>query len=276
MIAVSACRCRACRDRPHPPAPSRAAAGEGEKLIWGNQVPPKTPNCRGAAASRRIPTLVRRRERRRNSLRGGPSPLPNPPLPRRGRFPTDTSPCQTAAGEGEPFARGRAEPSPGSITLPSRRGLTGDSTCWEAAAPANALPARPDERFREEAAAPRQPRGAGRAWLSPEPCSLLSHRKLTGEVSAGAGLRWKAATPRQSGGPGGLALPRCSCSPSPAAAADWGRYPSGSGRAAATRGVRGRAWPSPEPATPPLPPPRERGLGGEGGPGGPGREARWP
>ncbi len=104
--------------------------------------------------------------------------------------------------------------------------------------------------------------------------------------------------------------------PSPAAAADRERYPSGCGHGAANwgfgrelgpplslvrplsrggltgggvrskaagkpprrgnPGVWGRAWPSPEPFSPPLPPLRERGLGGEGGPGGPGRETRIP
>ena len=44
----------------------------------------------------------------------------------------------------------------------------------------------------------------------------------------------------------------------------------------ANPGVRGRANPSPDSAAPPLPPPRERGLGGEGGPGGPGCEGRRP
>ena len=49
-------------------------------------------------------------------------------------------------------------------------------------------------------------------------------------------------------------------------------------KAAAQRqlGGSGEGWPSPDSCAPPLPPPRERGLGGEGGSGGPGRETRMP
>ena len=46
--------------------------------------------------------------------------------------------------------------------------------------------------------------------------NLRSRRRLTG-----AGIRWEAAAQRQLGGPGeGWALPRFSCSPSPAAAGE--------------------------------------------------------
>ena len=66
---------RARGGRPHPPAPSPIAMGEGEKLIWGRAKPsPGPPGCRGAAASRRRPHPVSRGDGRGGGL--GPPPHP--------------------------------------------------------------------------------------------------------------------------------------------------------------------------------------------------------
>ena len=117
-MAVSACRDRVRRGRPHSPTPSPAAAGEGEQQLGGGPSPPPDPRLAAARPlpSRfpRFPTSVRRRrERGSNRLRGGPSPPPKPQQPRRGRFPVGTHPCQAAAGEGKISGCGRAQASPG-------------------------------------------------------------------------------------------------------------------------------------------------------------------
>ncbi len=86
-------------------------------------------------------------------------------------------------------------------------------------------------------------------------------------------LRQHAAAPRQRGDPGeGLALPRFSCSPAPAAsAADRGSSLSGRGRAAASR-EPGAGLALPRPISPLLPPPPDKGryLIDSG------NRARWP
>ena len=90
---------QARRDRPHPPAPSPLARGEGETLIWGEPSSPQDPG-----------------------------------LPLRGRFPIDTYPCQPAHGEGglggegvaaRPTAMSRYRLQPKSPLFQPPTGLTG-------------------------------------------------------------------------------------------------------------------------------------------------------
>ena len=113
---MSASRGRVRRDRPHPPAPAPAAAGEGEHRRRGRAKPsPGPPGCRGAAASQSLSNGYLPRsdgEGRGGSIaRGRVSPSDaSVGLPRRGGFPTDTSPCQSAVGEGEQLVWW--EPSP--------------------------------------------------------------------------------------------------------------------------------------------------------------------
>ena len=112
--AAAAPRGGARRDRPHPPAPSPIAMGEGEKLIRGRAKPsPGPPDCRGAAASRSMPPLVSHGDGRGGATDSGEGlALPRTPgLPRRGRFPIETCPCQPFRWErGEKPAPGRAKP----------------------------------------------------------------------------------------------------------------------------------------------------------------------
>ena len=114
--AAAAPRGGARRDRPHPPAPSPIAMGEGEKLIRGRAKPsPGPPDCRGAAASRSIPTPVRSPWERGRGVRAVPT---SPAARCGGRFRTDTYHCQPAhgergaRGEGGPGAPGRSRYCP--------------------------------------------------------------------------------------------------------------------------------------------------------------------
>ena len=85
--------------------------------------------------------------------------------------------------------------------------------------------------FRSEAAAQRQIGVLGGNLVPPGSVSpSLPSRWLTG-----GGIDREAAAPRQPGGPGEGLAPPGSVPPSPIAMADRGRYPLGSGRAAAIR-----------------------------------------
>ena len=90
---------------------SAAAAEEGETLAQGRDKPSSgRPDCRCAATSRRRPPPVRRRERGRTRLRGGPSSPPSPRL-------ASTRPLQVECLPLSPMAMGaggavvRGEPS---------------------------------------------------------------------------------------------------------------------------------------------------------------------
>ncbi len=164
------------------------------------------------------------------------------------------------AAQRPPGGPGRAKPfsDPGSSTLP-RRPDRGRSPLGSGSAAAirggrregltllrSVAPRFPPPRLTgggdsREAAAQRQLVGSGEGQARCAPMHALPLVRRRGQQ--GWGIRWEATgKPPRRGNPG----------------------------------VRGRARPSPGSVSPPLPPPRERGLGGEGGPGGPGNEMWTP
>ena len=104
--------------RPSPPGPLSHAAGTGEHVIRGNQVPPETP---GLPLRDRFRAETSPVSHRHGRGAGAVWAVPASPAQRCGcRFRAETSPGQMAIGEGEQVIRGRAEPSP---TPPGCRGV---------------------------------------------------------------------------------------------------------------------------------------------------------
>ena len=262
-------------------------------MIRGRVKPsPRPPGCRGAAASRSIPTPARSRwERGSNGLGGGLGPPPDPRVAaaRRlpGRFPTDTSPCQLARGEGGETDRGRAWPSPGPpgcrcagasqpilppVSSPTRvppaegeRGDVGGSGPHRRRGSCD--PATRDKRAMLKEAEHLGPKGSPRPGVAhPLPRRFsCGPRKLPRQRGP---VPWLGSPERLTPGPPPKGHPLRS-----GGSTDRGRCPSGSGRAAATRGSGGGLGPPPDQF---LPLSHRDGRGGLGGEGGPGREVRMP
>ena len=111
--------------------------------------------------------------------------LPQTPgLPRRGRIPTDTSPCQAAAGEGEHRSRGRTWPSPGA---PGCRGAAASQSLSNGHFPCQLARGEGEKLIR------------GRAWPSPGPSACRG----------AAASRWRPSPVRSQGerGLGGEEVP---------------------------------------------------------------------
>ena len=123
-------------------SPCQLARGEGEHVMRGRAEPRYAPpGCRGAAASRwQLPLVRLRWEKGRQRARGGSSSSEGPGLPRRGRVPAETAPCQAAAGTGERPRRGNLAPPRGLLACHGTAGAREEPPLFRFA-PGGAAPA---------------------------------------------------------------------------------------------------------------------------------------